>query len=75
MPYTRVTYKPRDLKTACFQNGGHMSEQKNCSKFLFVDRIKILADIDYSMYKETIENIKNCTNFAVSFPLRQNCDF
>ena len=28
MPYTRVTYKPRDLKTACFQNGGHMSEQK-----------------------------------------------
>ena len=21
------------------------------------------------MYKETIENIKNCTNFAVSFPL------
>ena len=28
MPYTRVTYKPRDLKTACFQNGGHMGEQK-----------------------------------------------
>ena len=70
MPYTRVTYKPRDLKTACFQNGGHMGEQKKtCSKFLFVDRIKIFADIDYSMYKETIENIKKCTNFAVSFPL------
>ena len=47
-----------------------MGEQKNCSKFLFVDRVKIFADIDYSMYKETIENIKKCTNFAVSFPLR-----
>ena len=36
-----------------------MSEQKKCSKFLFVDRFKIFADIDYSMYKESIENIKN----------------
>ena len=45
------------------------ANKKNCSKFLFVDRIKIFADIDYSMYKETIENIKKCTNFAVSFPL------
>ena len=50
MTYTRVTYyKPCDLKTAGFQNGGHMSEQKSCCKFLFVDRIKIFADIDYSM--------------------------
>ena len=47
-----------------------MSEQKNYSKFLFVDRIKIFADIDYSVYKETIESIKNCTNFAISFPLK-----
>ena len=45
------------------------ANKKNCSKFLFIDRIKIFADIDYSMYKETIENIKNCTYFAVSFPL------
>ena len=28
------------------------ANKKNCSKFLFVDRIKIFADIDYSMYKE-----------------------
>ena len=26
--YTCVTYKPCDLKTACFQNGGHMSDPK-----------------------------------------------
>ena len=36
-----------------------MSEPKNCSKFFFVDRIKILADIDYSMYKESKQNIKH----------------
>ena len=48
MTYTCVTYyKPCDLKTAGFQNGGHMSELKSCCKFLFVDRIKIFADIGY----------------------------
>ena len=36
-----------------------MSESKNSSKFLFVDRIKILANIDYSMYKKSKKNIKN----------------
>ena len=53
------------------------ANKKKCSKFLFVDRIKIFADIDYLIYEETIENIKKCTNFAVSFPLRslQKHDF
>ena len=46
-----------------------MSELKSCCKFLFVDRIKMFADIDYSLHKESIENIKICTNFAVIFPL------
>ena len=70
MPYTRVTYnKPRDLKPHVFKMAAIWANKKNCSKFLFVDRIKIFVDIGYSMYKESIENIKKCTNFAVSFPL------